>query len=311
MLSDVTNPLLGPRGAAAVFGPQKGADRGRRSSRSTPGSRGSPRSSTVDPATPGAGAAGGTGFGLLAWGARARAGLGRGRRPHRTARGGGRGIRRRHGRGIVRRAVRRRQGARARRRARRRGRQCRSRSSRAGSPPDADISAFAGTVSLTELAGSSAAAIADPARGFSRPARRLHGISASPPSTGDRPALEPRTLQPPRPAPNPPILAETTELERVKRVGSRREGGLGEESGDDGLRGRRAQASTGDRPTLQPPHPPAVPPSSRPALQPPRPPAVPPTATPSHAESTHSCRDHRVEARQTSGFAQKGWSRRR
>jgi glycerate kinase len=44
VLSDVTNPLLGERGAAAVFGPQKGA-------------------------TAGAGAAGGTGFGLLAWGA--------------------------------------------------------------------------------------------------------------------------------------------------------------------------------------------------------------------------------------------------
>ncbi|WP_431279565.1 glycerate kinase [Leifsonia poae] len=68
ILSDVTNPLLGPSGAAAVFGPQKGANAdqvvglesnlvrlvrvlGRR------------------PEVVGAGAAGGTGYGLLAWGA--------------------------------------------------------------------------------------------------------------------------------------------------------------------------------------------------------------------------------------------------
>ncbi|MWB99836.1 glycerate kinase [Agromyces seonyuensis] len=73
VLSDVTNPLTGPRGAAAVFGPQKGA---------TPdlvpvldaaladwASALSAAGRVVDPATPGAGAAGGTGFGLLAWGA--------------------------------------------------------------------------------------------------------------------------------------------------------------------------------------------------------------------------------------------------
>ena len=73
ILGDVTNPLLGGLGAAAVFGPQKGAD-----------------AATVDvleanlarladlvpdamqplAAAPGAGAAGGTGFGLLGWGAR-------------------------------------------------------------------------------------------------------------------------------------------------------------------------------------------------------------------------------------------------
>ena len=73
ILGDVTNPLLGRLGAAAVFGPQKGAD-----------------AATVDvleanlarladlvpdamqplAAAPGAGAAGGSGFGLLGWGAR-------------------------------------------------------------------------------------------------------------------------------------------------------------------------------------------------------------------------------------------------
>ncbi|MDL5351726.1 glycerate kinase [Microbacterium sp. zg-YB36] len=69
VLTDVTNPLLGSRGAAAVFGPQKGLD-----------PDGVVRADAalarwahlvpVDPATPGAGAAGGTGFGLLTWGAR-------------------------------------------------------------------------------------------------------------------------------------------------------------------------------------------------------------------------------------------------
>lgn len=68
VLSDVRSPLLGPTGAAAVFGPQKGA---------TPEQvellerrlRDIARGSRVDPATPGAGAAGGVGFGLLEWGA--------------------------------------------------------------------------------------------------------------------------------------------------------------------------------------------------------------------------------------------------
>lgn len=69
VLSDVTNPLLGARGAAAVFGPQKGA---------TPDDiaaldAGLARIAALlnaDPDAAGAGAAGGTGFGLLAWGAR-------------------------------------------------------------------------------------------------------------------------------------------------------------------------------------------------------------------------------------------------
>ncbi|RZU67039.1 glycerate kinase [Microterricola gilva] len=69
ILSDVGNPLLGPSGAAAVFGPQKGANPDqvdgiesglRRLARLLPG----------EADTPGAGAAGGTGFGLLHWGAR-------------------------------------------------------------------------------------------------------------------------------------------------------------------------------------------------------------------------------------------------
>lgn len=75
VLSDVTSPLLGPEGAAAVFGPQKGA---------------TPEDVAVldanlarlaallraDADAPGTGAAGGAGYGLLAWGARLTPGSG-------------------------------------------------------------------------------------------------------------------------------------------------------------------------------------------------------------------------------------------
>jgi len=131
VLSDVTNPLCGPRGAAAVFGPQKGLDalgvaaadaalarfaalvagaltgvegpgaeragaasaraaaaavgadaeragsrRVRRLQLDTDRRAGQQRahSAGADPATPGAGAAGGTGFALLAWGGELRPG---------------------------------------------------------------------------------------------------------------------------------------------------------------------------------------------------------------------------------------------
>ena len=77
ILSDVTNPLLGEFGAAAVFGPQKGASAAqvgglesnlRRWERMVRVSRvGS--AVRADPAAPGSGAAGGTGFGLQVWGA--------------------------------------------------------------------------------------------------------------------------------------------------------------------------------------------------------------------------------------------------
>jgi glycerate kinase len=70
LLTDVTNPLLGPTGAAPTFAPQKGA---------SPADvalleRGLTRWAEVlggDPSAPGAGAAGGAGFGFAAvWGAR-------------------------------------------------------------------------------------------------------------------------------------------------------------------------------------------------------------------------------------------------
>jgi glycerate kinase len=69
LLSDVTAPLLGPLGAAAVFGPQKGATPAQVAElddalATFAGALGG------DPATPGTGAAGGTGYGfVVAWGA--------------------------------------------------------------------------------------------------------------------------------------------------------------------------------------------------------------------------------------------------
>ena len=69
VLTDVTSPLLGPRGAAAVFGPQKGAAPGDIPLLDTALAR-LAELLGGDPDVPGSGAAGGTGFGLLAWGAR-------------------------------------------------------------------------------------------------------------------------------------------------------------------------------------------------------------------------------------------------
>jgi glycerate 2-kinase len=68
-LTAVRAPLLGPRGAAAVFGPQKGADAAQ-VALLEPGLGRLARVLGGDPSTPGAGAAGGTGYGLAAaWGA--------------------------------------------------------------------------------------------------------------------------------------------------------------------------------------------------------------------------------------------------
>jgi glycerate 2-kinase len=73
-LADVAAPLLGPAGAAAVFGPQKGADR----IQAARLEQGLARLAALlggDPAAPGAGAAGGTGYGFAtAWGAQIRPG---------------------------------------------------------------------------------------------------------------------------------------------------------------------------------------------------------------------------------------------
>jgi glycerate kinase len=68
-LTDVDAPLLGPRGAAAVFGPQKGADRRQVAVLEAGLARLAERLGGT-PAAAGAGAAGGAGYGLAAaWGA--------------------------------------------------------------------------------------------------------------------------------------------------------------------------------------------------------------------------------------------------
>lgn len=69
VLTDVTSPLLGPSGAAAVFGPQKGIAPDRVASFDERLAAWAGSFPDVDPSTPGAGAAGGVGFGLLVWGA--------------------------------------------------------------------------------------------------------------------------------------------------------------------------------------------------------------------------------------------------
>lgn len=69
VLADVTNPLCGPRGAAAVFGPQKGLA----ATEIADADALLARYATLvggDPAAAGAGAAGGTGYALSLWGAR-------------------------------------------------------------------------------------------------------------------------------------------------------------------------------------------------------------------------------------------------
>ncbi|HEY8588981.1 MAG TPA: glycerate kinase [Naasia sp.] len=70
LLTDVTNPLLGPTGAAAVFGPQKGA-RPDDVERLEAGLARFAALADGRPDEPGAGAAGGTAYGFAAlWGAR-------------------------------------------------------------------------------------------------------------------------------------------------------------------------------------------------------------------------------------------------
>lgn len=68
VLSDVTNPLYGPEGAAAVYGEQKGADRSGRELLDAGLRRLARILGPERAAEPGAGAAGGTGYGLLVWG---------------------------------------------------------------------------------------------------------------------------------------------------------------------------------------------------------------------------------------------------
>lgn len=68
VLTDVTNPLVGPRGAAAVFGPQKGLTAPEDIARVDDALAHLAALLPVDPALPGTGAAGGTGAALVRWG---------------------------------------------------------------------------------------------------------------------------------------------------------------------------------------------------------------------------------------------------
>lgn len=78
ILVDTTAPLIGPHGAAAVFGPQKGArcaEVGRFDEGLLRWSRVLAAAGMVaDPTSASTGAAGGVGFGLMAWGASAESG---------------------------------------------------------------------------------------------------------------------------------------------------------------------------------------------------------------------------------------------
>lgn len=162
VLTDVNNPLIGCRGAAAVFGPQKGlspagvvtVDAGLARFAAALG---------VDPVVPGTGAAGGAGLALGAWGAQLVPGAARiaelvgladaVRRADLVITGeGAYDAQSAAGKVPMFVAV---------------------LAARAGVPvalvagriaPDADLSHFAASVSLTDLAGGSAAALADPVR---------------------------------------------------------------------------------------------------------------------------------------------------
>ena len=164
ILSDVTNPLLGRHGAVAVFGPQKGVGEGlapqaEANLANFAGIVGAARA--VDPSAEGAGAAGGVGFGLLAWGARMSPGAravgealrlpefvagsdvvltGEGRYDHQSESGKVPS----YVRGLADAAG--------------------ARSGLVAGAVQADPSAFGAAVSLTELAGSAEPAMADPRR---------------------------------------------------------------------------------------------------------------------------------------------------
>lgn len=162
VLTDVVNPLLGPQGAAAVFGPQKGLEPHDVEDADAALARWAALL-PADPHAPGAGAAGGTGLALLAWGARLVPGApevaeliglpaavaaasvvvtgegsfdgqsAAGKAPaHVAALAGDAGVRAALVAGRI--------------------------------APDADTGGFAASVSLTELVGSTAAALAEPRR---------------------------------------------------------------------------------------------------------------------------------------------------
>jgi len=173
VLSDVTNPLTGPRGAAAVFGPQKGLT----AIDIPPLDAALARVAELlgcDPEAPGSGAAGGTGYALRVWGGDLVAGAGEvaeligladaiARAEVVVTGEGSFDGQSAHGKvpSLVRRLA-----------------------TAAGVPtmlvagriaPDADTTAFAASASLTDLAGSPEAAMAEPATWLTHAGAALAG----------------------------------------------------------------------------------------------------------------------------------------
>lgn len=162
VLTDVAAPLTGAAGAAALFGRQKGFSQDELALVDTALARYAAQFD-VDPDTPGAGAAGGTGFALLAWGARLADGAAEVARVSGLAAAvsGADAVVTGEGAYDVQSAV---------------GKVPASVAALAAEAgaraalvagriePDADLTPFAASVSLTTLAGSSAAALAAPER---------------------------------------------------------------------------------------------------------------------------------------------------
>lgn len=183
LLTDVDNPLLGSRGAAAVFGPQKGLDSAGRLLAETGLRHWAALHPRVDPGLAGTGAAGGTAFGLLAWGAAA------GQQSVSIEPGGSAMAELLHlaealgGADLVVTGEGRFDGQSAAGKAPWRVAQL---AEAAGAPfalvageITADAEGFATTIALAELAGSTAAAIADPARWLRLAGARLAAPPAS------------------------------------------------------------------------------------------------------------------------------------
>lgn len=172
VVTDVTAPLTGPGGAADVFGPQKGLDAEGVGRADAALAHFAGLFPDADASAPGAGAAGGTGFALQAWGARLVSGADHVgeliglpqalRRADIVVTGEG-SFDRQSGQGKVPGYVAHLAADRGTRALLAAGRIA----------PDADVSPFATSASLTDLAGSGAAARSDAARWLREAGRQL------------------------------------------------------------------------------------------------------------------------------------------
>lgn len=183
VLTDVRSPLTGPAGAAAVFGPQKGLEPDDIADADAALARAAVLLDT-DPLAAGAGAAGGTGAALRAWGSELVPGAEHVARLIGLAEAIGRADIVVTGEGAF-------DASSA------MGKVPERLAALAGTrpialvagriAPDADTSAFTTAISLTDLAGSSDAALADPARWLRTAGRALaERIGSLPSATGER-----------------------------------------------------------------------------------------------------------------------------